>query len=92
MKYLKLEQIVKSEAHTLKENAGYSGAWDDGGSDNLLGRLEDFKQSLVEKYDLRPSEYEQLNDTDIGEPKAFSDIINKYKFKLAKQIAKDIEL
>ena len=92
MKYSKLEQIVREEAHTLKENAGYSGAWNDGGSANLLSRLDQFKQSLVVKYDLRPSEYAQLNNTDVGEPEAFSNIIDKYKLKLAEQIAKDIEL
>ena len=86
MKYSKLNQIVNEEAHTLKENAGYSGAWNDGGSANLLARLNDFKQSLVAKYDLRPSEYKQLNSTDVGEPESFSSIIDKYKINLAKDI------
>lgn len=92
MKYSKLEQIVIEEAHTLKENAGYSGAYNDGGSANLLTRLDKFKHSLVVKYDLRPSEYNQLDNTDVGEPEAFSSIVDKYKLKLAEQIAKDIEL
>ena len=92
MKYLKLNKIVNEEVRMFKENAGYSGAWNDGGSANLLARLNDFKQNLVAKYDLRPSEYNQLNSTDVGEPEAFSSIIDKYKLNLAKQIAKDIEL
>lgn len=92
MKYSKLEQIVREEAYMLKENAGYSGEYHDGGSANLLARLDGFKQSLVVKYDLRPSEYNQLNNTDVGEPEAFSTIIERYKLKLAEQIAKDIEL
>jgi hypothetical protein len=92
MKYSKLEQIVREEANRLKENAAHSGAWNDGGSANLLAKLSNFKQGLVVKYDLRPSEYEQLNNTDIGEPEEFLSIINRYKLKLAEQIAKDIEL
>jgi len=86
MKYSKLEQIVREEAHTLKENAGYSGAWNDGGSANLLTILDQFKQSLVVKHDLRHSEYGQLNSTDVGEPEAFLSIIDKYKLKIAKGI------
>jgi len=83
MKYSKLKQIVREKAHMLKTNAEYSGAWNDGGSDSLLARLNDFKQSLVVKYDLRPSEYDQLNNIDVGEPEAFSSIIDNYKLKLA---------
>jgi len=92
MKYSKLEQIVREEAHRLKENAGYSGTYNDGGSANLIARLDKFKHSLVVKYDLWPSEYNQLDSTDVGEPEAFSSIIDKCKLKLAEQIAKDIEL
>lgn len=92
MKYIKLEQLIKEEAHNLKENAGYAGSWNDGGSANLLARLNEFKQKFVVKYDLRPSEYYKLNDIDVGEPEEFITEINRYKLKLSKEIVKNMKL
>jgi hypothetical protein len=86
MKFSLLSKIVTEAANEYKENAAYSGAWNDGGCESLLCKLADYKKSLVVKFDLRPSEYSKLNDIEVGEPKEFSDIIEKYKTKLAKNI------
>ena len=75
MKYSKLKEIVESKAHTLKENASYSGAWDDGGCKSLLLKLEEYRQKLINNEDLKPSEYYKLNDLEVGEPSEFSSII-----------------
>jgi len=92
MKYSTLVGIVQNEAYFLKENAGYSGAWDDGGSSGLIRKLDDFKNKLVVQEDLRPSEFYKLDDMDIGEPEEFTNIIEKHKLILAKNIAKNIKL
>jgi hypothetical protein len=86
MKFSFLTKIVTEEAHNLKESAGYSGSYTDGGCGTLLRRLSNYKQNLVVKLDLRPSEFNQLNDAEVGEPIEFLDIIDKYKIKLAKNI------
>ena len=92
MKFSTLSRIVILEAHRLKENAGYSGAWNDGGSGHLLGKLDDFKNELVIREDLRPSEFHLLNDMEIGEPEVFSDVIKDYKRKLADEIVNKMKL
>lgn len=92
MKFSTLVSIVQAKAHNLKEDAAYSGSYDDGGASNLLQRLADYKHSLVVKYDLRPSEFHKLNDMDVGEPAELSSIIEDYKLKLAKEMMKDIKL
>ena len=92
MKYSTLQKIVTDEARQLYDNVGHSGGWGDGflvqygGSKSLLTRLQEFKMTLIFKYDLRPSEYTQLDNMDIEEPKEFQDILTKYKIKLAKDI------
>ena len=86
MKFSFLKQIVIEEAYQRKESAGHQGAWDDGGCDNLLKKLSNYRNSWVVKLDLRPSELNKLNDIEVGEPQEFSDIIEKYKIKLAKNI------
>lgn len=86
MKFSFLKQIVTEEAYQRKENAGYAGAWGDGGCQSLLSKLQDYQQSFVIKMDLRPSELYKLNDIEVGEPQEFSDIIEKYKINLAKNI------
>jgi hypothetical protein len=86
MKYSKLEQIVYERVNQLKQNAAYSGEWGDGGSESLSNRLKDFQQNLIVKLDLRPSEFNKLNDIEVGEPIEFSDIIEKYKINLVMNI------
>lgn len=86
MKFSFLKQIVNEAAHQLKENAAYAGACDDGGCSSLLSRFNDYQNNMVIKLDLRPSEFNKLNEIEVGEPKEFSDIIEKYKIKLAKNI------
>jgi DNA-binding TFAR19-related protein (PDSD5 family) len=86
MKFSFLKQIVTEEAYQRKENAGYAGAWNDGGCQSLLSRLETYQKGFVIKMDLRPSELNKLNDIEVGEPQEFSDIIENYKIKLAKNI------
>lgn len=86
MKFSFLKQIVTEDAYQRKENAGYAGAWDDGGCQSLLSKLEEYQQSFVIEMDLRPSELNKLNDIEVGEPQEFSDIIERYKIKLAKNI------
>lgn len=81
MKYSKLKEIIESEAHILKEYAAYNGEWNDGGSTSLIQQLMDFKDNLVIQYDLRPSEFSQLNEKEVGEPKKFSDIIKRHKYE-----------
>ena len=86
MKFEKLKSIIVQEAEQRKKIAAYSGAWDDGGCQSLLNRLSEFKNQLIVKYDLRPSEYYKLNDVEVGEPYEFSSEIEKFKIKLAKNI------
>lgn len=57
-----LRNMVNKAADRLKRSAEYSGALDDGGRERLLFRFSDVEQTLIVKYDLRPSEYERLND------------------------------
>jgi len=82
MKYRLLRDIVSDYAQYLKDNAAYSGAWNDGGSSNIIRELEDFNKSLMVKYDLRPSESYKLSVKDVGEPPQFKDAIDRYKLKL----------
>lgn len=86
MKLSFLTEIVTKRAHQLREEAGYSGSYTDGGCERLLKRLNDYRQKFVVKLDLRPSEFEKLNDIEVGEPDEFSEIIEKYKIQLAKNI------
>lgn len=79
MKYFKLKEIVTEEAETLKLSAGYMGSYNDGGSNSLLCKLEEYKQELVIKYDFKPSEYYKLNNLEIGEPEEFSDLFVEYR-------------
>ena len=92
MTYSTLERIVKNRANEIKENAGYMGSWDDGGSHQLLEQLEKYKMHLIYQKDLRPSEYYKLNDLEIGEPNEFAYIIEKEKFKKAMEIVENIKL
>lgn len=86
MKLSFLTEIVTKRANQLKEDAGYSGYYTDGGCEMLLKRLNDYLQRFVIKLDLRPSEFEKLNDIEVGEPDEFSEVIDKYKIELAKNI------
>jgi hypothetical protein len=86
MKFSLLKQLVTDHARERKESAGFSGAWDDGGSQSILNKMDSYQQRIVIEMDLRPSELSKLNDIEVGEPKEFSDIINNYKIKLAKNI------
>ena len=86
MKYIKLRDIVRDHAYKLKESAEHSGAWNDGGCSSLLKELSDFHQSLVIKYDLRPSESGNLNDVEVGEPIQFEEAIHDYKMKLVNEM------
>jgi len=86
MKYSFLQKIVTEYALQLKEDAGYSGSHSDGGCEKLLSKLNDYKTTLVVKMDLRPSEFYKLNDIEVGEPSEFSNVIEKYKINLAKNI------
>jgi len=90
MKYSILSEIVTNEAHELKENAAYSGSYTDGGSSNLLQKLSAYKNSVILKYDLRPSEFNQ--HIEVGEPEEFYHIIERYKMKLAEDIVKNMKL
>ena len=74
MKYSYLKEIVEAHAKQLKDNAAYSGSHDDGGCENLLKKLDKVKQNLILLMDLRPSEFEQLNDGEVGVPKEFSEV------------------
>ncbi len=86
MKFIKLKEIIKAEARARKVGAGYSGSYGDGGSSSLLDSLESFKMKLVVEYDLRPSEYNSLNEVEVGEPSEFKRLLDEYKIVLAKNI------
>ena len=58
----------------------------DGGCKSLIDDFTEFKNSMIHKYDLRPSEYNKLDDTDVGEPLQFSAAIDKYKQKLMSEM------
>lgn len=86
MKFSLLKKIIQERADRLKDDAACMGALDDGGCRALLGRLKEFQEELVIKLDLRPSEFGQLEDLEIGEPDVFSKEIKQYKIKLAEKI------
>lgn len=86
MKYSKLKEVVKEIAEDKRLGAGFSGSWGDGGASVTLKKLDEFKQKLVVKYDLRPSEFNQLEDKEVGEPKEFYEEIRDFKNKLAQKI------
>lgn len=86
MKFSVLNKIIKEYAFQLKEDAGYSGSYTDGGCQSVLNRLRDYKDALIVKHDLRPSEYSNLDSLEVGEPLEFKEIITKYKIELAKNI------
>jgi len=86
MKYWKLEKIVLERANELGLNAAYSGSHDDGGASFLRNKLNNYRHKLVEKLDLRPSEFVILKNSEVGEPHEFSKIIEEHKITLAKNI------
>jgi hypothetical protein len=90
MKYSTLRSLVKKYAEEQKSEAEYSGGmnnWNsDGGAAATLAKLADFKNSLVVKMDLRPSEFKKLDTLDVGEPPQFNTIIMEEKQRLAKNI------
>lgn len=83
MKFKKLAILVTKAARQQKGDAAYTGSYGDGGSAHTLEALSDFKQALVFKYDLRPSEYYKLDGMEVGEPEEFFDIIQAEKRLLA---------
>ena len=85
MKVRTLIQIISEEIEDRKDNAKYMGAWNDGTS-GLIESLDNFRQNLIHKHDLKPSEYFKMNDIEIGEPDIFMPIIKKHKEKLAMNI------
>lgn len=86
MRYSKLEEIVFAYAEKVKQSAAYSGSWNDGGSSTHLATLASYRNTLIVKLDLRPSEFYKLNDFEVGEPVEFANIIDDYKIQLAKNI------
>jgi len=89
MKFRILEKIIKEKATQLELEAEYSGAWGVWGSSDsssLLNKLYDYKNGIVVKHDLRPSEFYKIDDMEIGEPNEFKIEITEYKVKLAKSI------
>ena len=48
-------------------------------------KLANYQNKLVIEYDLRPSEFNKLDELDVGEPKEFNYIIEEYKISLAKK-------
>lgn len=79
MKYSELKQIVERQAAVYRRDAALTGSCGDGGSDKLLNRLSDFKNSLVVRYDLKPSEFRDLDNIEVGEPGAFTSAIYNYR-------------
>lgn len=73
-------------AHQWKEDAAYSGSYTDGGSKSLLQKFTDYTDKWIFKFDLRPSEFHQLDDIEVGELEEFSNIIEAYKIGLARNI------
>lgn len=86
MKFSMLNKMVKDYAYQLKEDAGYMGSYTDGGCENLLQRLANYKNRFVVELDLRPSEFNKLDDIEVGEPSEFSEVIKSYKMKLVRDI------
>lgn len=86
MKYSFLSKIVKEHANQLEQSAAYGGFSNDGGKANVLKRLDDYHYKFVVDMDLRPSEFHQIDDLEVGEPAEFRYIIENYKISLAKNI------
>jgi len=85
MRFRTLIKIISEEIEDRKDNAKHMGAWNDN-TDGLIESLDKFRQNLIHKDDLKPSEYFKINDMEIGEPDIFMPIIKKYKEKLAMSI------
>ena len=86
MTFEKLCYIINKIAAELKDNAECEGAWNDGGCSALLYKLKEYKEKLVVQYDLKPSEFHQLDDIEVGEPEEFALQIEQYKIKLGIKI------
>lgn len=86
MLYKDLKKIVNDKVSDLHEGAAYSGAHNDGGSAALLNKFRDFKEGLVVKLDLRPSEFYKLDDIEVGEPSQFKSIIDEYVTKMTHEM------
>lgn len=91
MKLAVLRKLVKSHLDAIDYSPSYDiGSW--GGSkekeDAQKYRLQltKLEHDLIVKHDLRPSEYYQLDEIEIGEPQQFSQLIKDYKIMLAEQI------
>ena len=82
----KLNEIIIKYAKECKSNAEYTGSFHDGEYSSLMDKLNKFKETLIIKYNLRPSEYYKLNEIEIGEPDIFSNIIEEEKIRLSKNI------
>lgn len=86
MNFSKLSVLVRNYAHSQRECAAYNGAHNDGGEGQTLSMLQEFKQQLIVEYDLRPSEYYELNDKEVGEPSQFSKVFIEERKRLANDI------
>lgn len=84
MLYKELKAFMQFAAEQLKMDAAYSGAHNDGGKQRLIMDFEAFKQSLVEKHDLRPSEYYKLDGMDVEVPQKFQRYFERYETKFNK--------
>ena len=77
MTMLKLNSKVSRYAKHLDEDANYSfsGHINDGGRGKLIEKLNRFKEGLIRKHDLRPSEFtEKFWPLEVGEPLEFSEV------------------
>lgn len=82
MKFSKLKEIVNNHVIDLGISASYSGFCGEYGTNIILNKLKNFQDNLVIEYDLKPSEFNKLNDIEVGEPNQFKLIIEKYNIKL----------
>ncbi len=76
IKFSKLKSLVIKYAYDSKESAAHMGAWNDGGCQDWLNAFKRFEDELIVKYDLKPSELQQLNDLDVEVPSNFKKIID----------------
>ena len=69
-----IKQAVKSNAHTAKEDAGYSGSWGDGGASAMISKLDAWldgiefaKTGVTELYSHIAARYEKELDPEYVE-------------------------
>jgi hypothetical protein len=81
IKYSELSRIVLNEVEEARIADGYMGGRGDYSKDYLLTQLNEVKQSIIFKADLRPSEYKIIDDMEVNISGKLEELVERFKFK-----------